>query len=158
MCLRITPFEVLHAGFKNTIGDFLKCLSLGAESIHLVVDYEVNDPAEPEPKSLLASIPHLNEWQTLSVASGAFPSDLQEFQPGNTKIPRNDWLVWKRTVLQRENRVRKPSFSDYSIQYGLYKEPVEHCNPSASIRYTLEEDWLIMRGEGYAWKANVKPD
>ena len=147
ICLRITPTEVLHAGVTNTISDFLKSLSLEAESVHLLVDYEANDPAEPDPQALLARIPHLNKWQTLSVASGAFPPDLQGFQPGNKKIPRNDWLAWKRTVSQGKNRLRKPSFSDYTIQYGLYKEPVEGCNPSVSIRYTLDEEWLIMRGE-----------
>ena len=147
ICLRVTPPEVLHTGFTNTISAFLKSLNLDAESVHLLVDYEANDPAEPDPQALLARIPHLNKWQTLSVASGAFPPDLQGFQPGNRKIPRYDWLAWKRTVSQGKNRLRKPSFSDYTIQYGLYKEPVEGCNPSVSIRYTLDEEWLIMRGE-----------
>ena len=147
VCLRITPSEVFDAEVNNTISEFLKSLNLGAESVHLLVDYEANDPAQPDPQALLARIPQLNKWQTLSVASGAFPPDLQGFQPGNKKIPRNDWLAWKKMVSQNKNRLRKPSFSDYTIQYGLYKEPVEGCNPSVSIRYTLDEEWLIMRGE-----------
>ena len=146
-CLRITPSEILQSGIANATRTFLKSINLGAESVHLLVDYEANDPADPDPQSLLARIPDLDKWQTLSVASGAFPVDLQGFQPGNSKIPRNDWLVWRRTVSHGKNRLRKPSFSDYTIQYGLYKEPVEGCNPSPSIRYTLDEEWLIMRGE-----------
>jgi hypothetical protein len=156
ICLRITPSEIHHTGFTNAIRDFLKSLNLDAESVNLLVDYEASDPAAPDPQALLAMIPLLNKWQSLSVASGAFPPDLQGFQPGNRKIPRNDWLAWKRTVSQGKNRLRKPAFSDYTIQYGLYKEPVEGCNPSVSIRYTLDEEWLIMRGEAMRGRATSK--
>jgi hypothetical protein len=148
ICLRITPSEVLQNGFANTIRAFLKSFGLDVKSVHLLLDYETTDPAGPDPQSLLAEIPDLNKWQTLSLARGAFPPDLQGLQPGNSRIPREDWLAWKRTVTHHgKNRQRKPAFSDYTIQYGLYKEPVEGCNPSASIRYTLEDEWLIMRGE-----------
>jgi len=153
ICLRITPAEILHAGFTKTIRSFLKSLRLDAESVHLLIDYEANNPAEPTSQSLLEAIPNLNEWQTVSVASGAFPPDLQGFQPGNRKIPRNDWIAWKEAVSNGRNRLRKPTFSDYTIQYGLYKEPVEGCNPSVSIRYTLDEEWLIMRGEAVRGRA-----
>ena len=37
---------------------------------------------------------------------------------------------------------------DYTVQYGLHQEPPPGCNASASIRYTTDEDWIIMRGEG----------
>lgn len=86
------------------------------------------------------------------MASGAFPPDLQQFEPGNRRIPRSDWLAWKKAVSESKNRMRKPSFSDYTIQYGLYKEPVEGNNPSVSVRYTLDEEWLIMRGEAVRGK------
>ncbi|MGB7436421.1 MAG: hypothetical protein WBW49_13495 [Candidatus Acidiferrum sp.] len=154
ICLRITPAEILRPDFNNTIRDFLKSMHLGPECVHLLVDYEVNDPTAPNSQSLLDGIPALNAWQTVSVASGAFPPDLQGFQPGNNKIPRSDWLAWKRAVSLTRNGIRKPAFSDYTIQYGLYKEPVEGCNPSVSIRYTLDEEWLIMRGEAVRGRAD----
>jgi hypothetical protein len=148
ICLRITPSDVLQNGFAAAIKDFLKSFDLDAKAVHLLLDYEAGDPAEPDPQVLLAQIPNLNQWQTFSFASGAFPPDLQAFQLGNSKIPRKDWLIWKRMVFQNgKSALRKPTFSDYTIQHGRYKEPVEGCNPSASIRYTLDEEWLIMRGE-----------
>ena len=148
ICLRITPLEVLRDGFANDIDDFLKTLGLDPKSVHLLLDYEANASARPDQQTILGRIPDLHKWQTLILASGAFPPDLQSFQPGNTKIPRTDWILWKDIVSQNGKRpLRKPAFSDYTIQYGLYKEPVEGSNPSASIRYTLDEEWLIMRGE-----------
>ena len=153
ICLRLTPAEIIDAGFASSIRALLKSLGLTEDAVHLLVDYEANDPVVPSVESLLAAIPNLNKWQTLSVASGAFPPDLQGFEPGNRRIPRNDWLAWKKAVSTAKNRLRKPSFSDYTIQYGLYKEPVEGCNPSVSIRYTLDEEWLIMRGDAVRGKA-----
>jgi hypothetical protein len=83
---------------------------------------------------------------------------LQKFEPGNHRIPRSDWLAWKTAVLWSGTRQRNPSFSDYTIQYGLYKEPVEGCNPSVSVRYTLDEEWLIMRGDAIRAKATSDPE
>ncbi len=34
------------------------------------------------------------------------------------------------------------------LQYGVFVEPLQGGNPSASIRYTADEYWVIMRGEG----------
>jgi hypothetical protein len=41
-----------------------------------------------------------------------------------------------------------PSFGDYTIQHPIFYEPVEGANVSASIRYTSEAYWVVMRGEG----------
>jgi hypothetical protein len=142
-CLRLTPAEIIDTGFASRIRAVLKSLRLTEDAVHLLVDYEANDPAVPSVESVLAAISNLSKWQTLSVASGAFPPDLQGFEPGNRRIPRIDWLAWKKAVSTSKNGLRKPSFSDYTIQYGLYKEPVEGCNPSVSVRYTLDEGWLI---------------
>jgi hypothetical protein len=153
ICLRLTPAEIIDAGFASSTRALLKSLGLTEDVVHLLVDYEANDPVVPSVESLLAAIPNLSKWQTLSVASGAFPPDLQGFEPGNRTIPRTDWLAWKKAVSTAKNGLRKPSFSDYTIQYSLYKEPVEGCNPSVSVRYTLDEEWLIMRGDAVRGKA-----
>jgi hypothetical protein len=91
VCIRITPSEVLQPGFPKEIRNALKYLGLTAKSVHLVVDHEANNPSELDPQTLLAKIPHLDKWCTLSVASGAFPPDLQSFELGSQEIPRRDW-------------------------------------------------------------------
>jgi hypothetical protein len=155
-CVRVTPAEALESGFKTQLRDCLKYLDLKPESVHLIVDYEANDPVAPDPISVLAQVPALDEWPTLWIAAGTFPSDLQGFQPGNRRIPRREWLTWKRAISNSRKLRRKPGFSDYTIQYGMYKEPVDGCNPSVSVRYTLPEEWLIMRGEAPRPKSRLK--
>jgi hypothetical protein len=46
-----------------------------------------------------------------------------------------------------EDIERIPAFGDYTIQYPFYEPPPDRCTFSASIRYTSDDYWLIMRGE-----------
>ncbi|MCX6619413.1 MAG: hypothetical protein NTZ98_25375, partial [Acidobacteria bacterium] len=79
---------------------------------------------------------------------GAFPPDLQGVPVGQQLLPRLEWQAWRTQVSQGGRLQRQPAFADYAIQHPIYAEPPERANFSASIRYTLEKDWLIMRGEG----------
>ena len=62
-------------------------------------------------------------------------------------LPRSDWITWRDQVRQKDLN-RKPTFGDYTIQYAIFREPPRYPNVSASIRYTYDEYWVIMRGEG----------
>lgn len=80
--------------------------------------------------------------------SGAFSKDLADFEKNRQHTPsRDDWLSWKNQVTQID-LPRYPTYGDYTVQYPLLVEPPEFPNISASIRYTAEEYWVIMRGEG----------
>jgi hypothetical protein len=147
ICVRVTHDEVLRSTFSAELGDRLTKLFLKAADVDLLVDFQDFDPEKPSIREVLDRVPVLNAWRSLTVASGAFPKDLQQCKdPGRHAIPRNDWLAWRR--LSKERLKRQPSFSDYTVQWGRYEEPKDRCNPSASIRYTLSEEWLVMRGEG----------
>ena len=122
-CIRVTPDEVLRSSFAADVKNHLRRLSVSAENSDLLVDWQDFDPEKPTIQQLLDRIPLLGVWRTLTVASGAFPKDLQQYKdPGRYAIPRNDWLAWRR-ALEQKGLPRKPSFSDYTIQYGCYKEP-----------------------------------
>jgi len=158
LCLRLTPTNILVPNFATDIHELLKELGTHQEFVHILIDYEATTPSTLDVDEVLNAMPNLGAWRTLSIASGAFPPDLQGFALGNQRIPRLDWLSWKKAISESKCRGRKPSFSDYTIQYGLYKEPVEGSNPSVSVRYTLEDEWLIMRGEAVRGKASAKRD
>ena len=42
----------------------------------------------------------------------------------------------------------KPAFGDYTIQHVVFREPVAVPNFSASVRYTLANEYFVLRGEG----------
>lgn len=146
-CLRLIATEVLDSTFARRLQAVLRKLKLEKSSVDLLLDYQKFDDQKPPFKVLFDKLPNLGSWRSVTVASGAFSKDLQEYKPGNHLRPRKDWLSWNQQALSDPNIQRRPSFSDYTIQYGRYDEPPENPNASASIRYTLEDDWLIMRGE-----------
>jgi hypothetical protein len=99
---------------------------------------------------LCGRIPNLLKWRTFTIASGAFPPDLTDLSVDLHFKDRTDWNAW--FDQRKSNLPRTPSFADYTIQHPIYKDPVRGSNPSASIRYTLENKWLIMRGQALRGK------
>lgn len=148
LCIRVAAAEVDGPTFARKLATLVKKLKARIPNTDLLVDYGIFDGQGSSLRELLAKLPDLNKWRSLIVASGAFPKDLQQLEPGMRRLSRRDWLHWRMQAI--ESRVpRRPTFSDYTIQYGEYHEPPKgFCNFSASIRYTLSEDWLVMRGEG----------
>src|SRR2546426_3389737 len=156
ICLRLLTKELMQPRFAQEVKALLRKFQLDESNVDLLLDYQTFDPQNHDLKTLLVKIPNLRAWRSLTVASGAFPADLRKRELGSSRISRDDWLSWKEQFFDETSIQRRASFSDYTIQYGLYKEPVEHCIPSVSVRYTLENEWLIMRGEAPSKKAISK--
>lgn len=148
LCLRITDAQFNEKSLPSDIKTFIKENGLNAKGIDLLVDFKIVDD-KTSCKSLLNKInllPHIEQWRTFIVAGGAFPQDLSHLEKHNQhNISRADWKIWN-TLLK--DLKRSPSFADYTLQYPVYTPKTSASNPSASIRYTLEKDWVIVRGEG----------
>lgn len=63
-------------------------------------------------------------------------------------LPRLDWRAWRDQVTVQPPLPRLPAFGDYTVQHPVFREPGFGLNFSASIRYTAEDDFVVMRGEG----------
>lgn len=148
LCLRITDSHFNEKSLPDDINTFIKENGLSAKGIDLLVDFKIVDD-KTSYESLVNKInriPHIEEWRTFIVAGGAFPQDLSHLEKHNQhNISRVDWIIWNKLVKKLK---RSPSFADYTLQYPVYTPKTSASNPSASIRYTLENDWLIVRGEG----------
>lgn len=147
LCLRLFRSDFNKNTLETDINTFLEKNSLSKNYIDLLVDLQIVDDQCLKLASLINQIPTIADWRTLTVASGAFPKDLTEFSVNLHKIKRSDWNDWL-SQIESDGLIRKPSFGDYTIQHPIYKEPLPGSNPSASIRYTLEKEWMIMRGQG----------
>jgi hypothetical protein len=153
-CVRLTPADILDATLPKKLQDLVVSLKQKEAVIDILVDFRsIFGVQTPNWSDVLARIPQLNEWRTLISASGAFPQDLtrtnggEPMEPGEHDFPRSDWINWADHV--KSGRLpRCPLFSDYTIQWALQQKPIQVPNISASIRYTCEDHWLVMRGEG----------
>ncbi|SRR5713226_6360865 len=146
-CIRLLPHDLLSPSLAADLGRLLARLALNPEHVDLIADYQILSNFALPYMELCRRLPNLARWRTFTTASGAFAKDLTEYEKnGQYTRSREDWLFWRsQTDLDLP---RRPTYSDYSIQYAFYEEPPDRANVSASIRYTAEDCWVIMRGEG----------
>src|SRR5262249_44127833 len=70
-------------------------------------------------------------------------------------VERADWKAWNKGLYeQRGDLVRLPAFSDCLIQHpaGVEGFDPRMMQVSAAIRYTLENDWLLIKGKSTRFK------
>lgn len=129
---------------------FLLSNGLEEKDVDLLVDIkEIGENGSKYARYLNSSqsLSNLLNWRTFIFASGSFPEDLSQCKVDEENlISRMDWESWKNCVSNKELK-RKPSFADYTIQHPIYRETFQFFHPTTSIKYTLENDWLIMKGE-----------
>lgn len=146
-CVRLCLNDIRDHSFEYHLEHLLTSLHLQPEQIDLLVDYQVIEEPRPSFRWLCSRLPNLSQWRNFIIASSAFPKYLTDFEKNRQHLlPRQDWLMWRNQLSQSLPRL--PTYSDYTIQHGIYSEPPGGANFSASIRYTAEANWLIMRGEG----------
>jgi hypothetical protein len=150
-CLRICPSDLQSLSLGEDLDGLLRLLVLAPEQVDLVADYQIVSEFNMPFTELCDRVPYLNRWRTFTVIGGAFSENLVKYDKnGEYKRPREDWLSWRGQVTASNLR-RRPTYGDYTIQYGVFRSPPERANVSASIRYAAPEYWVIMRGE---WLGN----
>jgi hypothetical protein len=92
-------------------------------------------------------IPQIDSWRSWTVLGGVFPLDLTQLAASTLehRLPRSEWLTWVDQINRSATGARRPSFGDYTIQHGKYV-PAPKTPGSISVRYTLEDEYLILRG------------
>lgn len=148
--IRLRPMEMAS---REVLLRTQTALGLAAKDLDLILDYQSIighkvDTLVENAKAFINTILYdVNTWRTLTVASGAFPVDLRDYKPlTQNDLQRNDWLFWEK--LSAAPLVRKPAFGDYSIAHPDITVLDRVPDVSASIRYTAEKSWKIMRGQG----------
>lgn len=149
VCIRVDLKDVEHPGpilalLLNLAGQ----LGLSPEACDLLLD--LRDVRELPPivlyvvKEILASVAE-HRWLSLTVAGTAFPENLSGIS-SLSRIPRAEWLLWRR-IEADWNLPRVPTFGDYAISSTDQEEiDPRFMKATASIRYTCDQDWLIVKG------------
>jgi hypothetical protein len=100
-------------------------------------------------RSVLSQAPLMEQWQRVVLAGASFPENLSEFSAATTsKVPRIEWQVWQRLRRRPLPRNSELVFGDYAIAHPIPSElDPRVMRMSASIRYTTEEHWLVVKGK-----------
>jgi hypothetical protein len=148
-CLRLT-FEDLHSvTLDRSIADLVSLLDLNHKEMDLLIDCKAIDSCLPTFEYISQLIPDIDEWRNFVIAGGAFPKDLSRYRKNERhSIQRREWISWRDQANTLSSGTRLPNFSDYTIQHAQYsaRRP-GRMHYSASIRYTIEDNWVLMRGE-----------
>ena len=147
-CLRLIR-EDINGDLKLRITKFLEQYDVTPNNVDLLFDMKlVHCDESTLLENFISSIPYLGEWKNFIVAGGSFPPDMSNFDvnTGSKHLwPRSDWITWVTITTKANQSIRKPSYSDYTIQHPIFLDTSTFF-PSANIRYASNKSWIVMRG------------
>lgn len=148
IALRISTVDLDNiSGLNSQLHTYLGLPGSKAASTHIVVDFKDIDSDSNYMKytEKAQQIIKLYEWKSFVLASGAFPMDLSLYKRDrDERIPRHDWLRWSNLATGQLQRM--PVFADYGIRHPIYNESHLILPPTASIKYTREDEWQLLKG------------
>ena len=91
----------------------------------------------------------LTYGEPLTVSASAFPQSMGVVdRQSHVVVPRAEWMAWKH-LRDGGQIVRIPTYSDCAIQHpgGVEGFDPALMQVSATVRYTLSDSWLLIKGE-----------
>ncbi len=157
VALRLTRREFEEGQIPLLLPAFLSRHGLVPGGVDLIVDLGsveemVSEGVAALTSSFLAETPDHGSWRTLTVTASAFPKALGGVKGSSHGfLERSEWKAWRDTLYASRGRLtRLPAFGDCGIQHpsGVEGFDFKTMQGSASIRYTLPDSWLIVKGRG----------
>ncbi len=151
ICLRVSLIDMKDINELNKkIIDFLQNFNVSPKEIFLLIDLKEKGQDFSNYSSVYEvtqKITRLKEWRAVILGAGAFPKDLSECKnDADNYFDRWDWRNWSLKKANGKNE-RIPTFADYAIRHPIYSQQLLLYRGSASIKYTLEDKWLVMKGK-----------
>ena len=156
LALRLTRGEFENGGLEAGVRDFLSQYKLTPEEVDLIIDLGavedlIVDGIATLTDAFMAEVPNHQRWRTFTVSACAFPISMGGVDRFSHKlVERAEWIAWKDRLHARQSSLtRLPTYSDCTIQHPVGVEDFNFrtMQVSASIRYTLSDDWLLIKGE-----------
>ena len=161
--LRINLDALTDPSFQGIVDLALAKTGFTPDHVHLILDLQNSNLSQTEDYSdaivaAMEDFPYLKIWRTFTICSGAFPSS-GNIKKNQSIIPRYDWTLFEaiQHKLRQETFERKVNYGDYSIVNPEYFEfdPTK-MSASANIRYTLNNDWLVVKGNSIKKSGNAQ--
>ena len=153
LAIRVSLEEIVRNNFNNSIETLLSTSGLKPMQCDFILDLDAPNftPIDGFVKliaNIIQNIPYLEQWRTLILIGTSFPSSMGEVNKGISTIPRHEWTLYESLIkLLNTMNLRFPTFGDYVINHpALLQMDMRIVKPSASIRYTIRDKWLIIKG------------
>lgn len=158
IALRMPASDLRRAEFRALVNSALDFLGYKRSDVHLILDFGFMCEREVNVMGVIASV-NPEAWRSVTYLAGSFPKDLTELRRDDRHVlQRIDWQCWRELARSKELSFALPSFGDYTVQHAIYSDPPDGGgnNVSASLRYTLKESWIVMRGSSVALKGRTQ--
>ncbi len=153
ICLRVSLVEAAGR-MQHELANFLQQVQLSPNNIDLVLDlgapsFEPTDGFAKAIRTVILKIPQLDRWRTFSMIGTSFPASMAEVKSSPTTLPRHEWVLYRTLVEDLSHRgSRIPTFGDFGINHPVpLAFDMRLVKPAASIRYTIDDGWLILKGK-----------
>ncbi|MEN6522856.1 MAG: beta family protein [Anaerolineaceae bacterium] len=154
ICLRVSFEEFGDDEFESNADNLLRKFGVSFEDCDLVLDLEaMNFNPINVLSNLLASMivskHQITRWNDFGIIGTSFPQSLSGVKKGISFLPRLEWVLYKSLAKKaQEANFRLPTFGDYTINNPqLLTIDPRLLKSKANIRYTIDDNWLIARGE-----------
>lgn len=154
ICLRITIEQAAKSIFKTEIDSLLSILGIKPSDSDFILDlgapnFIPHDGFKMVIQAIVSKLPYLNNWRTFTLLGTSFPETMGGIKEGVEIVPRHEWQLYKMLINDlKKAKLRIPSFGDYVINHPKILElDMRKVKPSATIRYTNENQWYIIKGK-----------
>ncbi|MHC4573069.1 MAG: beta family protein [Planctomycetota bacterium] len=155
VCLRTTIEQTAKKSFKRELDFLLSTLGIRASDGYFILD--LGAPTNFQPldgftmaiQRIVSKLPYLNDWRTFTLLGTSFPETMTGIKKGGEVVPRYEWKLYKMLVTDLKRAgFRLPTFGDYAINHPKVLEiDMRKAKPSATIRYTIDDSWYIVKGQ-----------
>lgn len=156
LCIRVTDEDVeLGLNLGEAIHEFTEQVEIQPESVHLLIDFR-EIPLDAVGRlalsfnSLLAIVSGIQRWRTVTLAGSSFPRDLSKMgRDSSESILRGEWRLYRqvKSLVEDQHNTRLV-FGDYGVSHPDPPPDIDPrlMRPSANIRYTTSEAWMVLKG------------
>lgn len=145
-------FNEIDNNIIASVTQLINSLALDVQVSHLFFDLDhINEDylaALTVAVPITASqIPHLSQWDTVTVVGTGFPKVLEVPGASNAVLPRTEWELWLSAKGQLSPSVKRMDFGDYAISHPelVDFDPIR-MQISAKIIYTTDDAWFVYKG------------
>jgi Beta protein len=152
VCLRLALTDFDRQALPTDIENLLRPLVGGLSEVDLVIDlctpnYVPIAVYVRTMATLLAMIPALNRWRTVTIAGTSYPQSVAGLASPFQIIPRLEWQAYRAFVSSLSAGNRIPTFGDYGVAHpDLVEMDMRIIKPFAKLRYTIDDNWHVARG------------
>ena len=156
IALRVTREEFENGNLTGSLQAFMVKHGLTPERTDLIldlgaVDEMIVDGVAALTAAFLSDVPDHLRWRTFTISACAFPMSMGVVaRHSHNHVERAEWIAWRDHLhAQRSSLVRLATFSDCVIQHprGVEDFDFRTMQVSASIRYAMQDSWLLIKGE-----------